>query len=157
MSHPVKHILVPVDFHVPSRAALSLAAELAEPLGATVDVVHVIDLPANRPFASEAFVPLPAEYRSDVERTTWERLRDWMSTTEAPHPTALRVVEGKPAAEIVRYADDQRMDLIVMGTNGDDGVSRLLTGSVAERVIRTAHCPVVTVRSPEYASTPQRE
>jgi nucleotide-binding universal stress UspA family protein len=141
-----------VDFHVPSRAALSLAAELAKPLAASVDVLHVIDLPVSRPLGSEAYVPLPGEYRHEVERVTKERLRDWLATTEAPARSVVKIVEGKPAAEIVQYADEERVDLIVMGTDGDGGLSRLLTGSVAERVIRTAHCPVVTVRGPERAA-----
>jgi nucleotide-binding universal stress UspA family protein len=146
MTHHVKHILVPVDFHVPSRVALKFAAEIAAPLGASVDVLHVVDLPPTRTVPTEGHVPVPIEYRREVERLAGERLAEWTATTSAPAGAPRAVVDGKPAAEIVRYAAEHGVDLIVIGTTGDGRAA--MTGSVADRVVRTAPCPVVTVRGP---------
>jgi nucleotide-binding universal stress UspA family protein len=152
MSNPLKRILVAVDFHVPSRAALALAHDLAKPLGASIDVLHVVDLPGEHGLASEGYVPVPDDYRLAVQRQITDRLKEWLATTAAPAGVSQHVIEGKPAVEIVRYASEHRIDLIVMGTHGRGGVSHLLTGSVAENVVRTAHCPVVTVRGPQPAA-----
>lgn len=148
MPNPLKRILVPVDFNVPSRAALMLANDLAIALGAAIDVLHVIDLPGGRPSVpSEGHVPLPAEYRTAVERQVTDRLKEWLATTSAPAGASQHVADGQPAAEITRYAANNHIDLIVMGTHGREGMAHLFTGSVAENVVRTAHCPVVTVRA----------
>ncbi len=149
MPHPLKKILVPVDFNVPSRAALTLAHDLAAALGGSIDILHVIDLPPGGAFASEAYVPVPASYREEIERRVSARLAEWLETTSAPAGVTHHVVDGKPAQQIVRYASDQRIDLIVMGTHSRTGVSHMVAGSVAESVVRTAHCPVVTVRGPK--------
>jgi nucleotide-binding universal stress UspA family protein len=149
MANPLKRILVPVDFNVPSRAALALAHDLAKTLEASIDVLHVIDLPGGHGLVSEGYVPVPDDYRRVVERQVTDRLKEWLATTATPAGVSQHVVEGKPAVEIVRYASENRIDLIVMGTHGRGGVSHALTGSVAENVVRTAHCPVVTVRGPQ--------
>ena len=146
MPNPLKRILVPVDFNVPSRAALSMAKDLASALDASIDVLHVVDMPDGVSMASEGYVPLPDNYRQAVERQATDRLKDWLPTTSAPASASQHVAAGKPAVEIVRYAADQRADLIVMGTHGRSGVQHLFIGSVAESVVRTAHCPVLTVR-----------
>lgn len=152
MPNPLKRILVPVDFNVPSRAALSVANDLAAALDASIDVLHVIDLPDGLSMASEGYVPLPENYRQAVERHATEQLKDWLPTTSAPASASQHIAEGKPSVEIVRYADDHRADLIVMGTHGRTGVPHLVIGSVAESVVRGAHCPVLTVREPRSAA-----
>jgi len=147
MSNSLKRILVPVDFHVPSRAALALANDLAVALGASIDVLHVIDLPGARPAVpSEFHVPVPEEYRNAIELHAAGQLQEWLATTSAPARASKHIAEGRPASEITRYAANNTIDLIVMGTHGREGVAHAFTGSVAENVVRTAHCPVVTVR-----------
>ena len=151
MPSPLKRILVPVDFNVPSRAALTVASDLATALNASLDVLHVIELPDGSKMASEGYVPLPETYRLAVEQQATEHLKDWLPTTSAPATASRHIAEGRPADEIVRYADDHRADVIVMGTHGRSGVPLFFMGSVAEKVVRTAHCPVLTVREPRSA------
>jgi nucleotide-binding universal stress UspA family protein len=150
MAQTVKRILVPVDFSAPSRAALWRAGELATALGATVELLHVVDLPQPPHVISEGHVPLPPEYRQDVLRETESHLRDWLETAMIPATIHRALGEGQPFVEIVKYAREHGVDLIVMGTHGRGGMSRLLLGSVADKVIRTAPCPVMTVRSDDH-------
>lgn len=148
MPNPLKRILVPVDFHVPSRAALMLASDFAGALGASIDVLHVVDVPGGSSlFVSEGHVPVPDAYRAAIEQQAADRLKEWLVTTSAPAGASSQVAEGRPADEIVRYASNHSIDLIVMGTHGRAGMAHLFTGSVTENVVRTAHCPVVTVRA----------
>lgn len=148
MPNPLKRILVPVDFHVPSRAALGFANDLATKVNASVDVLHVIDLPGTTTaYTAEIYVPVPTEYRQGVKRQVGERLEEWLATTSAPAGVTQHIVEGHPAEQITHFASNNKIDLIVMGTHGRTGVSHLVSGSVTEAVVRTAHCPVVTVRA----------
>ena len=146
MPTTLKRMLVPVDFSDPSRAALALATDLASALGASVDVLHVIDLPGPAPFASEGYVPVPDEYRARVELDVKSRLTAWLRSPGGTIPLSEHVVQGKPSIEIVRYARAHHSDLIVMGVQGGGKVPHWLMGRVAERVARSAPCPVVTVR-----------
>ena len=147
MANTIKRILVPIDFSAVSRAAVLRAGELGDALGATVELLHVLDLPKPQHMAAEFYVPLPAEYRQDVRRRAEEHLKDWLATASISPGVARQRVDGKPAAEIVKYAQEHAIDLIVMGTSGRGAVSQLLLGSVADTVIRTAPCPVMTVRA----------
>ena len=123
---PIRRILVATDFSQASDAAVARAREIAVPLGASLCLLHV--------FEDDSFV---------TSAVATERLA---KTVEAGlgHRTAL--VTGPVASAIVEYADGHAFDLIVMGTHGRTGVAHLLLGSVAERVVRTATCPVLTVR-----------
>jgi nucleotide-binding universal stress UspA family protein len=147
MANTIKRILVPVDFSAASRAALWRASELASALGATVEVLHVVDLPKPQHMAAEFHVPMPIEYLKDVRRQTEEHFTEWLATANVPPTVHHEIGDGKPNAEIVEYARDRGVDLIVMGTHGRGGMSHLLLGSVAEKVIRAAPCPVMTVRA----------
>ena len=151
----IKRILVPVDFSATSRAALWRAGELGSALGASLDVLHVLDLPEPRHMATEFYVPLPPEYRDELRRGAEKHLEEWVGTASVPPGVHRDLAEGAPAAEIVDYARTHGDDLIVMGTHGRSGVSRMLLGSVAERVVRTAPCPVLTVRAEEAAAAPR--
>jgi len=153
MAHTIKRILVPVDFSAASRAALWRAGELATALGATVELLHVVDLPRPSHVISEGHVPLPPEYRQDVLRDTESHLKDWLETAMIPATFHRALGEGKPFVEIVKYAREHGVDLIVMGTHGRGGMAHLLLGSVADKVIRTAPCPVMTVRADEHPAT----
>lgn len=121
-----REILLATDFSEPSRAAARVAVEYARRFGARLHLLHVV---------SPTTDPAP--------RPTLEHLAEELGR-EVPVVTA--VVSGLPVAEeIVRYARTHRIDLIVVGTHGRTGPSRLLLGSVAERVVRTAPCPVLAV------------
>lgn len=145
----VKRILVPTDFSETSDAALNYAIDLALTFRARLFLVHV---PGETGVNFEADFPMV-----QFENATRERLETLVSPRDmiTLRPEyALRL--GTPADEIVRYAGSREIDLIVMGTHGRSGVAHMVMGSVAEKVVRTAPCPVVTVRHPERASgTPQ--
>jgi nucleotide-binding universal stress UspA family protein len=141
----LKNILVPHDFSETSDAAMRYAAELARTFAAGLHVVHVSDV-AHFEMATE----FPLGLDGSVEDAARERLSKIMPIAEqqALKPT-LHVLSGKPDAEIIRYARDHRIDLIVMGTHGRGFVAHALMGSVAEKVVRLAPCPVLTVRGPD--------
>lgn len=115
MANTIKRILVPVDFSATSRAAVFRASELADALGATVELLHVLDLPKPQHMAAEFYVPLPTEYRLDVRRQAEEQFKDWIATASISPSVGRQLVEGKPSVEIVKYAQEHAIDLIVMG------------------------------------------
>lgn len=135
-----KRIVVAVDFQEPSVAALEYARSLARTFGSSLSVVHVI-----QPVASEIYV-----YSTDLvqnwERVAYERLRELYPPAER---TALQgraeVRVGYPVDEILTFANERDADLIIVGTHGRGALGHLLLGSVAERVVRRARCPVLTV------------
>ena len=145
---PITRILVPTDFSESADHALAYAVTLADQIGATVHLIHVFDDPDRASLYSEVYVPMPPEMRTallaDIRRQLATRTTDaglGKVTTE--------VLTGAPAAQaIVEAAKQNRCDLVVMGTHGRHGMAHLLLGSVAERVVRTALCPVLVVRRP---------
>jgi len=116
----IRRILVPIDFSPTSDAALAEARDLAAALGAALRLVHVLDGPGVR---EELSAGVDAALGNDTALLT-----------------------GPVATTMVAYAQSHAIDLIVMGTHGRSGLAHLLLGSVAERVVRTAPCPVLTVR-----------
>jgi nucleotide-binding universal stress UspA family protein len=138
----IDRILCPVDFSEPSARALEYALALAERLGAQVDVVHVFQFPT---FAVEDLA-LPLYLQENLSQRLRERL-DQLVTVKAGEGSkaTAHVLEGVPYLEIMEAAKGQ--DLIVMGTHGRSGLSHLLLGSVAERVVRGSEVPVLTIRS----------
>jgi nucleotide-binding universal stress UspA family protein len=154
----IRQILVPTDFSATSDAALDYAREVATRFGATLRLLHVVHDPfANGPLASDAFVTDTPGVRTTILDEFKTRLADRLTDRdrEALGATA-EVVFGQAAETIVDYAAGGRIDLIVMGTHGRTGMAHLLLGSVAERVVRTAHCPVLTVRALAHDADPVR-
>jgi nucleotide-binding universal stress UspA family protein len=149
----IKRILVTTDFSEQSAAALDYAHALAKALGASIDLVHVFDDPFFHPlYTAEIYVPAPTELRNALWNDAEQRLKEWLrDETVTGVSVAMHLLTGTPAEKIVEYAATQPVDLIVMGTHGRGGMAHLLLGSVAERVVRTAPCPVLTVRTPEHA------
>ncbi|HEX5102049.1 MAG TPA: universal stress protein [Polyangiaceae bacterium] len=154
----IHRILVPVDFSEPSRRALDYAAKLARPLGAAIDVLHVAEVPAFVPSAS-----MPEAGASDLSLVALVREgADKMLTQFVVEAAARGIVVqasrlelGSPARVITELAVAGDYDLIVIGTHGRTGLTRALMGSVAERVVRHAPCPVLSVR-PCAAPDPAR-
>jgi nucleotide-binding universal stress UspA family protein len=141
-----KKILVPTDFSSHAKEAAAMAIELAKRFDATLYFVHV--------FQSVAYV-LPEGYMLYSAPQLGKILDDLDKLVTAEKTAAQTagvssvecdLVEGVPATEIVRYARDKGCDLIVIGTHGRTGVKHALLGSIAEKVMRTAECPVLTVR-----------
>jgi universal stress protein A len=141
-------ILVPTDFSPPSDAALEYARMLAAKFGSTLRILHVIDDPsAASDFVGDGFAPSTAEIRDGLlaqARTHLDRLMNLVDRSRY-HAHADAVL-GTPAATIIDFARATGTSLIVMGTHGRTGLAHLLMGSVAEQVVRTAPCPVFTVR-----------
>jgi nucleotide-binding universal stress UspA family protein len=149
MTRTFTRILVPTDFSETADAALAYAKGLATRLGASLHLLYVFsDLSATATMVPEVYVPLPPEVRERALDEARESLLKRLGTAEEKHFRGTRtIVTGLTAKEIVQYAIDNGIDLIVMGTHGRRGVAHLLLGSVAEQVLRTAPCPVLTVRN----------
>ena len=143
-------ILVPTDFSACSDAALGCAKRLAAALGGSVRMLHVIENAAvGTSFGSELFVPEPREVLTD--RITQARIqlsRRILTDSRSRVSVTSDIVQGPAGTMITAYAGDTGFDLIVMGTRGRGGFAHLFMGSIAESVIRTARCPVLTVKSP---------
>lgn len=140
----IRTILVPVDFSPCSRAALDFGLQLARRFDASLWLLHAYVLPAYAFSEGVAIGPDLAENLANDARKGLERIRDDLQ--ESVVPVSVASVAGSPAEVIVEWAQTHGIDLIVMGTHGRSGLQHLLAGSVAERVVRVAHCPVVTVR-----------
>jgi nucleotide-binding universal stress UspA family protein len=141
-------ILVPTDFSARSDEALDLARVLQLRFGASIHLLHVLeDEPTAGPFGAEAFVTEAPEVRAARLGDARERLSHRVSSADrASGRVTSEVVVGRAAATTVDYAGDNGFDLVVMGTHGRTGLAHLLMGSVAERVVRGAPCPVLTTR-----------
>lgn len=145
----LKTILIPVDFSECSDGAVKYGYALAEAFGATVHLLHVVHDPYMMPWAAEGFAAPTGDLLTDWEAAARKRLLDLVSAgSTVQAQVATRVGPAQP--EIVRYAASHGIDLIVLGTHGRGTLGHLLLGSVAERVVRTAACPVLTVRHPKH-------
>lgn len=145
----IRRILHPTDFSPSSDAALRLAAVLAKDHDAQVVLLHVIEPP---PVGSSGAVPAPPPGLPPSRAEVEQRLSA-LAATLPELRTECRVAEGPAADAILEAAQETGCDVIVMGTHGRTGLARLLVGSVAEKVVRRAPCPVLTVKSPQ--ATPQ--
>jgi nucleotide-binding universal stress UspA family protein len=148
----LKRILVATDFSEPSDAALAYGRELARTFNARLVVVNVTDNIMARGYAGDGFVFSDPGLQRDVEAAARKQVETLISDEdrEQLHAEAVILTSNKPAFAIADYAGGNNIDLIVMGTQGRSAVAHLLMGSVAERVVRTAPCPVLTVRHPEH-------
>ena len=145
----VKRILVPSDFSECSDAALRYGLELARRFGAKLHLLHVVQDPATQPWAAEGFVLPLLEAVDQWQKDAKIRLENSIPAEDRANAVVTCTI-ASPFQEILRYATDNDIDLIVMGTHGRGGVSHVLLGSIAERVVRRAPCPVLTVRHPEH-------
>lgn len=147
----LRKILVATDFSEPSDAALAYGQELARTFGAQLLLAHVVDDVSARAYGPDGFLVADPALQRDVEAAALHRLEGLISGEDREMLRAEPVIltSHVPASALVQYASTRAIDLIVMGTHGRSGISHLLMGSVAERVVRTAPCPVLTVRHPE--------
>ena len=143
----IRRILAPTDFSDLSKQGLKSALELAQSFGAELLLIHVVEPP---PYPVEGIVPshLGATLLDDLERQASHDLAHQMlpETQGSTVSVARRVVVGIPYRKIVEVAEAEKSDLIVMTTHGRTGLSHLVMGSVAEKIVRTAPCPVLTIR-----------
>jgi nucleotide-binding universal stress UspA family protein len=147
----LKRILIPTDFSEHSGIALNYACEFARRFDAELHVLHVVqDVYSLLPEPGLAFPP-PGDYMADLRASAEKSLGDVLKAADAAGVRVVREVrEGVPFLEIVRYAKEREIDLIVIGTHGRSGLAHVLMGSVAERVVRKAPCPVLAVRLQQH-------
>jgi universal stress protein A len=142
-------ILVPVDFSVHSAEATRVAADLAKRFGSGLTLVYVYD-----PLASalpDGFAMMPqAEVDILLEAFRAQLAASQRAALDAGAPRVdTKLLQGFVAGQIVDFASRGEFDLIVMGTHGRTGLQHLIMGSTAERVVRLAGCPVLTVKQPQ--------
>lgn len=148
----IKNILCPIDFSKCAIDALDYAIELAKVVKADLKLLHVYEDPlASIPFARTGSAGEPTAPIEIIEEARRKRVAEIerLQALCVSHGVGTKVqeIEGTPAQTIVKVAADTHVDLIVMGTHGRTGLSHALVGSVAERVVRLAPCPVLTVRA----------
>jgi nucleotide-binding universal stress UspA family protein len=148
----VKKILFPTDFSHTGDAALAMATALARDTGATLVIAHVEEPPVAYG-GGELYYGIPNPATEDLRNMLHE-----IKPSDSSVPCEYRLITGDPATAVVRLAEEEEVDIIVMGTHGRTGLSRLLMGSVAEAVVRRAKCPVLTFKQPaEEADEPAEE
>ena len=148
MTPDIKRILVPVDFSASSQRAIDYAHGLALKFDAALHLVHVCEMPGMMTPALDAYA---IAYSDWSQRLGEEAEKELLTITPALGDVTVttEVLFGPPASAIVEAAGTSKADLVVMGTHGHGAVMHALMGNVAERVVRTAPCPVLTVREPK--------
>ena len=142
----LRKILFPTDFSEPAKEAQKYATTLAEKFGAELHALNVVPeviLPATDSYTVWTLPEggMKAQIELAEKQLTTELGPEWTQKRQA----VCKVVVGFPVEEIMQYAKDQDVDLIVVGTHGHTGLSHLLLGSVAEKLVRMSTCPVLTV------------
>ncbi len=147
----LKKILVATDFGPASDSALAYAQALARGFAAELHVLHVVENLLTRAIDGYGYAVISPEVQLEIEEAGRKRTEALVSDEDRRElrAKASTVTSNSPATEIVNYARKHGIDLIVMGTHGRGAIAHLFMGSVAERVVRTAPCPVLTVRNPE--------
>jgi nucleotide-binding universal stress UspA family protein len=140
-----KHIVVPTDFSATARDALSMACGIARGTPGKISLVHVVPDVWRQPWVAEAGIEI-AEMQREMEKDAHARLNALIAEDEfRGAPVQGVVLIGAPQGEIGPYIETHGADLMVVGTHGHGPVRRFLLGSVAERLIRMARCPVLAV------------
>ena len=142
----IRQILTPTDFSEYSRQAVTYAHELAQTFGAKLLLLHVVELPA---YPVEVFLPSAqgATLLDDLERQARHDLAHLLPKADRAKVEVMCLVAvGTPYYKIVEVAAAEKVDLVVMATHGRTGLGHLVVGSVAERVVRMASCPVLTIQ-----------
>ena len=147
----LKTVLVATDFGEPSAVALTYGRELARTFGAALHVLHVAaDISASAG-AWPGLVPDVGQLQSGIEENARQQLATLISDQDrqALHTQTVVVTSAATARSIVEYAEETQADIIVVGTHGRGTMAHFVIGSVADRVVRSAPCPVLVVRHPE--------
>jgi nucleotide-binding universal stress UspA family protein len=145
---PIRKILVPVDFSDHSRKAFEEAVGLAKHFGAELILFHCYPIPTAGPAPYDTI--LPESYPTALRKAALEGVTKWRDEARAQGARAEgKITAGYPASQIAELAEQSGADLIVMGTRGLTGLKHVLLGSVAERTLRLAPCPVLTVKGSE--------
>jgi nucleotide-binding universal stress UspA family protein len=154
MPAAIKNILVPTDFTSAARRALRYAGDLADAFGASLQLIHVIETPLFSAGYMDLYAPPPPEYLASLEQQSQRQLEGLLTADEKATYRAVFVTKlGVPAHEILDYVKAHtEIDLVVMATEGRGGMARLVLGSVADKVLRAAPCPVVAIHPHDRSS-----
>lgn len=146
----LRTVLVATDFSETSEVALRYGKALAKAFGSSLHVLHVVQEPFAQPWAVEAYGFSLATLQEEWAREAKARIEKTLTADErATYRAELVTVLGHPVVEILRYAEERKADLVVIGTHGRGPLGHMVMGSVAERIVRKAPCPVLTVHHPE--------
>jgi nucleotide-binding universal stress UspA family protein len=147
----IDNILVATDFSEASDAALLYGIHFARAYGATLHLLHVVDDMAAAAMATTGALTDVGSLQLDLEKTTRQKLDGLLASEDrvSLHARVAVVTSSTPARSILAYAAEVPVDLIIVGTHGRTGLAHFFMGSVAQQVVRTAPCPVLTVRHPE--------
>lgn len=145
----LKEILLPTDLSEYSGHALAYAHELASTYKSRLHLVHVVDTHWVGPANAAEFPGQVSNYMQEFRRSGAEAL-ERMADSLKDVAVERSIIVGAPHVEIVRYARDNEIDVIVLATHGRRGLAHALIGSVAEKVVQMAPCPVLTVKHPEH-------
>jgi universal stress protein A len=139
-----------IDFSEPSRIAMLQAAELARDSGGELLLVHAYAKAHATLLATDLIAPADAEAMEQLVQELERKLGGWRDEAARIRggPVDARVVIGDPASELLALARAEQADLVVVSTHGRTGIARAVLGSVAERVVREAHCSVLVARRP---------
>jgi len=144
-----QRILIATDFSETCSRAVEYGVMMAKTLGASIHVLHVLQ--DDTPLVVDGLTYLPQNFFEELEQRAAGRLEEVIPRADRDKLAVTLVMRrGSPFLEIIRYARDQNMDLIVLGTHGRGALAHVLMGSVAEKVVRKAPCPVLTVRHPQH-------
>lgn len=145
MDISIRNILFPTDFSDGAKSAQEYAISMADRFEATLHLLHVVAHPMPRPRQATPWINIENELQLRIQLVDQQLDRLLSPEWSENHRVVRKSVMGFLVEEILNYAKSQKIDLIVMGTVGRIGVSHLLLGSVAEKVVRMATCPVLTV------------
>ena len=143
----LQRIVLPTDFSEYSSVATNYACTLASAFDAELHLLHVFEQYTGSTYVPGVPLPQATSETEELKQHVAELLANMLDADwEAGHRVIRATREGYPFVEIIRYAKEQAIDMIVMGTHGRSGIPHLLMGSVAEKVVRKSQCPVLTVR-----------
>jgi nucleotide-binding universal stress UspA family protein len=143
-------LLVPTDFSEDSEQAARYAVELAKRFQAEIHCIHVVDIPADLLSTSDYYMTGPSkQFIDQIREESKKNLEAFAKKNLEGVGVRTAFLEGSPFVEIIRYAHNQEIDLVVIATHGRTGLRHVLFGSVAEKVVRKAPCPVLVVKRKE--------
>jgi universal stress protein A len=146
----ISRILVPTDFSELANLAVDYGAAIAEQFQSELHLLHVVDDYYVLAPEGQLMLPDRVEYLTDLKAVSEQELAKLPANSKSNSRISRHTMVGRPFEGIVAYAKDHQIDLIVIGSHGRRGLSHLLLGSVAERVVRIAGCPVLTVRPDQH-------
>ena len=147
----IKKVLLPIDFSKASTVILPYAIDFAEKYGARLFILFVAEDPFTYSGISTTTHLLPAEYFEDMAHRAQRKMVTFVADNLSKSSLDVEeiVLTGHPAEEIINYANQEKMDLLIIGSHGFKGFEKFVFGSVAEKVIKMAPCPVLTINTHE--------